>query len=123
MKKIVTYILTFVLISWVGYSQEQTNVQNDENLKYDKSGNVKYIKFDGKNKTGEWDSPSSPESFWKVILGVQEQNEFVLKNKVERKDGSYYVQYRQFYNGVSVEEGIYILHFRNGKMEKANGTL
>ena len=105
-------------VIWSGYTQE-----SDKNLKFDKSGNVKYIKFDGKNKTGNWDGPTSPEDFWENILGMKGQNEFERKNKIERKDGSYYEQYRQYYNGVSVEGGIYILHFRDGKLEKANGPL
>ena len=116
MKRIFFIILTIIGISWSGYAQE-----SNKNLKFDKSGNVKYIKFDGKNKTGEWDSPTSPETFWKNILNIKEQNEFELKTKIVRKDGSYYEQYRQFYNGIKVEGGIYILHFWNGRMGKANG--
>jgi len=105
----------------VAYPQNQIYPQYVENIKYDKSGNIKYIRFDGETKTAGWESPSSSDSFWKEILVLHEQNIFVKKNKFDRKDGSYYVQYRQFYKGVSVEDGIYILHFRNGKIEKANG--
>ncbi len=109
-----------MLITWGGYAQEP-NAQNTSKLKFDKSGYVKYIKFDGKNKTGKWDSPSSPEDFFNSILGAQEQDEFILKNKIEREDGSYYEHYRQFYREVEVEDGLFILHFNNGKLTKANG--
>lgn len=76
-----------------GHSQEP-NDQNASKLKFDKSGHVEYLKFDGTNKTGEWDSPTSPGVFFNSILGVQGQDEFVQKNKTERKDGSYYLHYR-----------------------------
>jgi len=121
MKRKAGIILAFGLISFTGYPQEQTNAQILENIRYDQSGNIKYLKFDLRNKSADWNGPSSPDIFWKDILGIQEQNRFIEKNRLERKDGSFYVQYRQYYKGVSVEDGIYILHFRNGKIEKANG--
>lgn len=43
------------------------------------------------------------------------------KNKTGRKDGSYYLHYRQHCKGIEVEGGIYILHFSKGKLTKANG--
>lgn len=117
-----TYILVSILIqvALAGYSLE-TDGQNNANLKYDKSGNIKYIKFDGVNKTGVWNSPSSSDMFFSNILGVKDLNKFTLKNKIERKDGSYYESYRQTYNDIEVEGGIYILHFKNRKLVKANG--
>ncbi len=102
-------------------SSQVINSQNITNLKYDKSGSVKYIKFEGTNKIGVWNRPTSPDDFFSNILGVKEQDKFILKNKIMHKDGSYYQIYRQVYNGVSVEGGIYILHFKDGKMVKANG--
>jgi len=112
--------LIFTLIALTGYSQEP-NDQNASKLKVDRSGHVEYIKFDGTNKTGKWDSPISPDGFFSNILGIQGQDEFVQKNKTERKDGSYYLHYRQFCKGIEVEGGIYILHFSKNKLTKANG--
>jgi bacillolysin len=115
--KLITFLtLALILVAEAVYSQKKP-----ENIKYDRFGNVKYIKFDGKNKTGDWDSPTSPDAFFENILGMKDQNKFISKNKIERKDGSYFEGYRQVYNGINVEGGIYILHFRNGKLEKANG--
>ncbi len=117
MKRItITLTLFFLLITWIGYAQDPSG-----KIAYDKTGNIKYIKFDGTNKTGNWDSPTSSDVFFGNILGMKDQNKFISKNKVERKDGSHYEGYRQVYNGINVEGGIYILHFRNGKLEKANG--
>ena len=121
MKKITHLLIAFfILITWGGYAQ-QPDIPATPKLKFDKSGNVKYIKFDGKNKTGKWNSPASAEGFFKNILNANKQDEFVLKNKKEKKDALFTEHYRQFYRGVEVEGGIFILHFKNGKLTKANG--
>lgn len=118
--KIINCILSFIFLLGcprITYGQETSN------LKYDKSGNVKYIKFNGINKTGDWESPSSSDFFFNNILGVKEPNKFTLRNKIEHKYGSYSEIYRQVYNNIEVEGGIYILIFKNGKLVKANGHL
>lgn len=121
MKKITNFfVVILMLIICGGYAQEP-NVQDTEKLKFDQSGHIRHIKFDGKNKTGQWDSPSSPDGFFKGILGASELDEFVMKSKREGKQGSTYEHYRQFYKGVEVEGGLFILHFKNGKLAKANG--
>ena len=48
-------------------------------------------------------------------------NEFVFKSKLTRKDGTFYEIYNQFYKGIKVEETIYILDFKDGKLRKASG--
>lgn len=71
MKKIANILtLIFTLIILTGYSQEP-NDPSTSKLKFDKSGHVEYIKFDGTNKTGKWDSPSSPDGFFSSILVIQ----------------------------------------------------
>ncbi len=120
MKKTINLLIAIFIFINQGYAQE-TNKSNTPKLKFDKSGQIKYIKFDGKNKTGKWDSPASANSFFKDILNANEQDDFALKNKRERKDGSYTEHYKQFYKGVRVEGGLFILHFKNGKLTKANG--
>ena len=118
--KILNYFL--LLIFLLGCFQI-TNGQETVKLKYDKSGNIRYIKFDGINKTGDWESPSSSGYFFNGILGLKEPNKFTLRNKIEHKYGSYSEIYRQVYNNIEVEGGIYILIFKNGKLIKANGHI
>ena len=121
MKKIVNLFITFfMLINWGGYAQESNNPVTPK-LKFDRSGNVKYIKFDGKNKTGKWDRPASSTAFFKNVLNAGEQDQFILKNNREQKKDSYTEHYRQFYQGVKVEGGIFALHFKDGNLVKANG--
>jgi len=55
------------------------------------------------------------------VLNANEQDKFVLKNQREQKNGSYTEHYKQFYRGVEVDGGIFILQFKNGKLKKANG--
>ena len=43
MKRKAGIILAFGLISFTGYPQEQTNAQILENIRYDQSGNIKYL--------------------------------------------------------------------------------
>jgi Zn-dependent metalloprotease len=120
MKKLISILIAiFLLYNW-GYAQ-QPNVQLTPKLKFDKSGHIKYIKFDGENKTGKWGSPTSSVAFFKEVLNASEQDQFVLKNKREQKNGSYTEHYKQFYQGVEVDGGIFILQFKNGKLNKANG--
>lgn len=59
--------------------------------------------------------------FFKSVLNANKQDEFVLKSKREKKGDLFTEHYRQFYRGVEVEGGIFILHFKSGKITKANG--
>lgn len=121
MKKITIFLIaTCIIYSWGAHCQE-FNRNDTPELKFDYSGHVKYIKFDGKNKTGKWDRPTSSTAFFEEVLNSNEQDQFVLKIKREQKNNSYTEQYRQFYQGVEVEGGIFILQFKNGKLNKANG--
>lgn len=64
MKKVTNLLIAFfILITWGGYAQD-LGIQKTPKLRFDKSGHVKYIKFDGKNKTGKWNSPASAEVFF-----------------------------------------------------------
>lgn len=120
MKKLISILIAiFLLYNW-GYAQ-QPDVQLTPKLKFDKSGHVKYIKFVGENKTGKWDRPTSAISFFKEVLNAGEQDQFVLKNKRDQKIGLYTEHYKQFYQGIEVDGGIFILQFKNGKLKKANG--
>jgi len=120
--KIASYILslTLIILTLIVDCHELTG-QDTENLKYDKSGNIKYLKFDEDKKIVPWSAPSSSVVFFSNILGVKEPNKFALKTKLEHKDGSYCEIYNQTYNNIEVERGIYSLQFANGKMSKANG--
>ena len=73
MKRITTILtLFFLLITWIGYAQDPSG-----KIAYDKTGNIKYVKFDGTNKTGNWDSPTSSDVFFGNILGMKDQNKFI----------------------------------------------
>ena len=108
------------LLAWGGHAQNDYN-SNTSKLKVDKSGNVRYIKFDAKDKTGEWTSPTSGNEFFKNVIGVQNENEFELKRIRNKEDGSYSELYKQYYNKIEVEGGIFILLFNQDKLTKATG--
>ncbi len=55
------------------------------------------------------------------MLNAGEQDQFVLKNKRDQKIGLYTEHYKQFYQWIEVDGGIFILQFKNGKLKKANG--
>jgi bacillolysin len=92
--------------------------QDQNNMKYDKIGNIKELVFDSNHP-----SPSSAEDFFYSKLNVKENNKFILKNKVNRPQGTVLEIYKQYYDSIEVESGIYILHYRNGKIFKGNGHL
>ena len=82
-------ILAFGFAILFGFSTDAVG-QDNTTIKYDKTGNIKYIKFDGGSKTGEWVSPKSPEVFFTEFLGVKGSNELVLQYKLTREDGSFH---------------------------------
>lgn len=81
--------LAFGFAILFGFSPDAEG-QDNTTIKYDKSGNIKYIKFDGDSKTGEWVSPKSPAAFFSEFLGMKGSNEFVFQYKLNRKDGSFH---------------------------------
>lgn len=67
-------LIVIVIFTWVNYSSK-TNAQD---IKFDKRGNVKYIKYDSSDKESSLKSPVSSNDFFHNVLGIEDGNTKVL---------------------------------------------
>ena len=80
---------------------------------------------------GNWikmnqDIATAPETFfenYKASLGLSQQDQLVLTKTKEDVYGFSHFRYQQYYKGIPVEGGEYILHTKNGNVQHGNGHL
>ena len=120
--KVAIFFLTLTLILFTVIVDCQCLIGQDiQNIKYDKCGNIKYLKFDENRKNEYFNAPSSADDFFSNILGVKEPNNYTLKTRLKDKDGSFCEIYTQTYDNIQVEGSLYSLQFKNNRILKANG--
>lgn len=84
----------------------------------DKQGIIKQIIFDTQQ---ERVAATDVKQVFKEQLNLAEENEFTPKNSFTDKLGGEHIRYQQFYKGIKVEDGDYIVHLNNGVIKSMNG--
>ena len=80
-------------------------------------GDLMIIRFPDKSKISVKDFFQSLEK----QLGFEKNNNFVFSNETRDSDGYVHYHYEQFYKGIKVKGGQFILHEQNGKLKTASG--
>jgi Zn-dependent metalloprotease len=65
---------------------------------------------------------SSQADFFEGILDISKDDEFRFLKRGNDRSGKYFEEYRQYYKGIYVKSGVFILHWNNGIIESANGN-
>lgn len=66
------------------------------------------------------------QDFWKdhkKLMGLSDQNTFVMISAEDDQVGMYHEKYDQYYRGVKIDGAQFILHYKNGRVQSANGRL
>ena len=95
------------------------NLEKNERYVINKSGNSIRIKFSPKSST----SASNFFQEFASIFNLTSNDKFELFNTEKDDIGFTHYSYQQYYKGILVEGGQYLLHEKNGKLVSANGNL
>ncbi|MCB9000531.1 MAG: M4 family metallopeptidase [Bacteroidales bacterium] len=110
MRKIFTLLL--LLVSMYGFSQQV------EKQVLDRNGYPTFVKFNTKAKAV---SKSETKAVLSSLFNMTKNDEYRTLKSEKDKVGFTHEKFQQYYKGVKVEYGVYIVHSRNNVIETLNG--
>ncbi len=108
MKTYLLFILSFFYV-WNGFSQSQKRIQKHNSIQ-----SIKYSQY------------ISVDDFFNSEykkLGLDSPKDMTKKYVIQDKSGLKHIKYKQFFNGLPVVGGTYILHEKDGLVKKATGCI
>jgi len=105
--------LLIVIVLCAGSAFSQNNIKSKI---LDGNGNPRFIQLES---AVEFNSKSS--DFLKQTLNLEQNESFVLNRYEDDKLGQSHYRYQQYFNGVKVEHGNYIVHAKGTKATSLNG--
>jgi len=112
MKRIFTFLTLFLFLAVATFAQEIEKEQLDRN------GYPTFVKFDTKKKAS---SKSETKAVLSSIFNMTKSDEYRTLRSEDDKIGFTHERFQQFYKGIKVENGVYIVHSRNGVIESLSG--
>jgi Zn-dependent metalloprotease len=91
-------------------------------------GNKGEAQRNNKNEIGFYKSTTNAEAitnkndFFIGVLNIAKTDEYRFQKKGDSEKGRHFEVYHQYFGGVPVKDGVYVLHWENGKLESANGN-
>lgn len=95
---------------------------------FEKVGGKGEIQRNNKNEIGFFKATANLEAitdkndFFSSVLNIAKTDEYKFEKKGGSEKERRFEVYRQYYGGVPVKDGVYVLHWENGKLESANGN-
>ncbi len=112
MKRLFTIL---IVLSLVG----ATFAQEVEKQNLDRNGNPSFVKFNTKAKNTV--SKDEAKTILSSLLKMTKNEEFKQLKSETDKIGYTHEKFQQYYKGIKVENGVYIVHSKNNAIESMNG--
>lgn len=112
MKKLITFFTIYLFFSAIIFAQE---IQQ-QNL--DRNGYPTFVKFDTKLKSV---SKDETKTVLARLVNMNENGEYKPLRTENDKLGYVHERFQQYYNGIKVENGVYIAHSKNNVLESISG--
>lgn len=111
MKRFFTFLFLLVFIG-------STYAQQVEKQIVDRNGNPTFVKFDTKVKSF---SKSETKDVLSSIFNMTKSGEYKSLRSEKDQIGYTHERFQQYYKGIKVEKGVYIVHSREGVIESLSG--
>jgi len=111
MKKIFTFLFLLVFTSAIF-------AQQVEKQTLDRNGFPTFVKFDTKTKSF---SKTETKAVLNSLFNLTKSDEFKTLRSEKDQIGYVHERFQQHYKGIKVENGVYIVHSRNGAIESLSG--
>ncbi|NOQ27949.1 MAG: T9SS type A sorting domain-containing protein [Bacteroidales bacterium] len=112
MKRIFTFILLLVFVCATSFAQELTK----ENV--DRNGNPTFVKFDTKDQSV---SKSETKAVLSSLFKMTNNDEYKTIRSEKDQIGFTHERLQQYFKGIKVQHGVYVVHSRNGVIESMSG--
>ncbi|NOQ27944.1 MAG: peptidase M4, partial [Bacteroidales bacterium] len=112
MKRNCTFILLLVFVCATTFAQELTK----ENV--DRNGNPAFVKFDTKAKSI---SKSETKAVLSSLFSMTSNDEYKTTRSEKDQIGFTHERLQQYFKGIKVQHGVYVVHSRNGVIESMSG--
>ncbi|NOQ27943.1 MAG: T9SS type A sorting domain-containing protein [Bacteroidales bacterium] len=112
MKRFFTFIFLFVFIGATAFAQEFGNQNVDRN------GNPTFVKFDTKAKSV---SKSETKAVLSSLFSMTSNDEYKTIRSEKDQIGYTHERFQQYFKGIKVEHGVYVVHSQNGAIESLSG--
>lgn len=112
MKRIFTFLILALFISAYTFAQQV------ERELLDRNGYPTFVKFDTKKQAA---TKSDTKTILASIFNSSKSEEFKTIRSEQDQIGFTHERFQQYYNGIKVENGVYIVHSRNSVIESLNG--
>lgn len=107
--KTLIFISVFVVYSLITCAQVTEIINGSyEILRNNKKG-IRYHRLIDSD-----DACADQSDFFKGILCISKDDEFRFLKRGNDRSGKYFEEYRQYYEGIRVKSGVFILHWNNG---------
>jgi len=113
MKKLKYILLVFLLLSLTGFAQQKVLTRN-----VDKQGVINHMVFDN---TKTFIPQENAKKLLRDTLKLLKEDEFVLFKESKDELGFTRQIYQQQHKGIKIEDGLFGVHGRNGKIEYISG--
>ena len=114
MKKSITLFLLIILL--LLKTQEAQTIE----IKKNSLDEIEYVRFHVDDDS--LNVPTTSDEFFSDVLKVGKYDTFTKKLLRSHCPNRVNECFQQYYNGIKVEDGKYVLHFKNGKIEFAHGN-
>lgn len=111
MKKLFTFLFALLFLN-ASFAQEI------EKQKLDRNGYPTFVKFDTKTKAF---SKAETKDVLSSIFNLSKNDEFKTLRSEKDQIGFTHERLQQYYRGIKVENGVYIVHSRKGMIESLSG--
>ncbi|PLX16843.1 MAG: hypothetical protein C0597_07645, partial [Marinilabiliales bacterium] len=111
MKRIFTFLILIVFAS-------ASFAQKIEKQTLDRNGHPSFVKFDTKDKSF---SKTQTNAVFSSIFSMTKNDEYKSLRSEKDQIGYTHERFQQYYKGIKVEHGIYIVHSREDAIESLSG--
>lgn len=115
--KTIKSTLIILLIPLLSFTQVNVEKQMGGAIQRNNKNEISFYKSINSEETY-----SDPVNFFNNILKASKNDEFKLYKKGNQKDGILFEEYHQYFKGIPVKSGVFILHRKNGLIQSANGN-
>jgi len=112
MKRFFTFLFLSIFISASSFAQQI------EKQTLDRNGKPNFVKFNTKEQTI---SKTDVKSVFSNVLSATKNDDFKPFRSEKDQIGYTHEKFQQFYQGIKVENGVYIVHSREGIIESLSG--
>lgn len=115
--KIINFIPVLLFIPLITYAQATEVVDGSYEIQRNIKNEISFYKLIDTDNAF-----TAKSDFFKEILDISKNDEFRLLKRGNNRSGKYFEEYQQYYKGIIVKNGVFILHWNNGYIKSANGN-